>query len=241
MIDCSKLLPLQEFDLKIDAAQEAIEAQHRRVAKFEEEVAKEEALLQRKEALFKKIQLRSRKTDTEFNEVNEKIHVTKMRLEAASTSPSVYGALEREMVTLREQSSKLETEILEDMEKIETLEKDLSKSAKVCAGRKLQQDEIKAQAQREIARLRAEIDIYKTERGQLSLAIPGPDLGLYEELRRKKKGRIIWEIDSRGCPACGMGLPAGFVNSLAAGPDGDQCEYCEVLLLWNGLRDGVIA
>lgn len=237
MVPITKLIPLHELDLKLDAANACIDAKKQKIQKMQKDIQADSELILKKKALLKKIQLRKRAAETEFENLNEEIKTSDLKMKSAGLSPASYAALEKEMSTQRSKASKVETSILEDMDKIEMLEKDTVKGDKVVAGRKVHLEDVKKRVSDEILVIRKEIDIIKTERSQISLKLDSDTLEPYEELRLAKKGQVIFDTDTPSCPACGMGLPGSFVNAASLHDEAEKCDYCHVLLHWTGLRN----
>jgi len=237
VIQCKTLIPLQELDLKIDAANAQIEEKKQKAARMHNEIENDAALLDKKQALLKKIQLRRRAAETEFDSLNTTIKCSQLKLESAGIPPAAYAALERELTTQKSKASEIETKILEDMEKIETLEADIAKGEKVVAGRREHLAQVKARIADEILGVKKEIEDLKTQRGQCSLGIETGILEKYEELRQKRRGQVLYAVESPSCPACGMGMPAGFISSITSHDGAESCSNCNALLYWTGLRD----
>ncbi|GAB4270040.1 MAG: hypothetical protein Kow0029_06530 [Candidatus Rifleibacteriota bacterium] len=237
MIPVKNLIPLQELDLKIDAANASIEEKKQKILKMQKEIDSDLELVNKKKALLKKIQLRKRAAENDLAAINDEIKTSELKLKSAGLSPSSYAALEKELASKKKRQGDLETSILEDMEKIEILEKDTTKGEKVLAGRKKHLEEIKARVADEIKDLRKEIDLLKTEKQQISLKIDSEQLEMYEQLRNRKKGQVIYDTEVASCPACGMGLPGSFVSAVSNHDEAEKCSYCDVLIHWTGQRD----
>ncbi|HNX75729.1 MAG TPA: hypothetical protein PLM07_03385 [Candidatus Rifleibacterium sp.] len=236
MIQCKPLIPLQELDLKIDAAKAQIEEKKQKILRMQNEIDADAQLIEKKLALLKKIQLRRRKAESEVNELNQQITYGELKMQSAGMAPATYKALEKEQNARRAKISIEESKILEDMEKIEMLEKDTAKGQKVVAGRRDHLVLVKTRVSEEITGIRKEIDLIQTERSQVSLKIAADLLEKYEELRQRKKGQVIFAIETPSCPACGMGLPGGFLGSITSHEDSEPCSNCGVLLHWTGQR-----
>ncbi len=237
MIAVKNLLPLQELDLKIDQAKADIDERKQKISKMQKDIEADSELLEKKRALLKKIHLRKRASESSLAEINEKMAGSNLKMKSAGLAPASYSALEREIVTLRQKASEQETAVLQDMEKIEMLEKDIPKGEKVISGRKVHLEEVRARVTDEILAIKKNIELVNTERSQMSLKIDSDLLEVYEDLRMQKKGRVIFPIDSASCPACGMSVPAGFVSSISAHDNADKCSNCGVLLYWTGDRN----
>lgn len=237
MIPVKKLIPLQELDLKIDTANAAIDEKKKKLLRMQKEIDSDAELVEKKKALLKKIQLRKRAAESELDNLNDQIKTSDLKLKSAGLAPASYAALEKEMTSLREKAGKVETSVLEDMEKIEILEKDTVKGDKVVAGRRVHLQDVTTRINDEIIGIRKELEDLRTERSQMSLGIESDLLELYEELRQAKKGQVLFDTDSAACPACGMGLPGSFVNAVSLHDEAEKCSYCGVLLHWTGQRD----
>lgn len=237
VIEFKPLLELQKFDLKIDDQDEKIQKVLSKPKKLAKDIEKEEELVKSKEALLKKIIVRQRSAETELEAINSKISTNESRLKSAGLNPDTYVALEKELAGARPQVLELEEKIIEDMEKVEVLKNDVEKSRKVLAGRKIQLEECANRTQGEEIDLKKERELLLTQRRQASIKIQVNLLEIYEELRRTVKGRVIWEADRPFCPACGMGFPAGFLNSLIGSDLAENCPNCQLLIRWTGVVD----
>lgn len=237
MIKCKTLIPLQELDLKIDAANAQIEERKQKALRMQTEIENDAALLEKKQALLKKIQLRRRAAETEFEGLNASVKSSQKKLESAGIPPAAYSALDRELTAQKTKASGIETKILEDMEKIEVLEKDIEKGLKVIAGRREHLVQVKARLGDEILGIKKEIEVIKTQRGQCSLGIETGILEKYEELRQKRRGQVLYACENPSCPACGMGFPGGFLSSITSHDNAESCSNCNALVYWTGLRD----
>ncbi len=236
MIPCKPLIPLQELDLKIDAAKAQIEERKQKILRMQNEIEADGQLIEKKLALLKKIQLRRRKAETEVNDLSQQAKLAEMKMQTAGLSPASYKALEKELAAKRARISEEEGKILEDMEKIETLEKDTVKGQKVIVGRREHLELVKTRIAEEITGIRKEIDLVQTERSQVSLKIESDLLEKYEELRHKKRGQVVFPTENPSCPACGMGLPGGFLSAVTSHEGSEPCSNCGVLLYWTGQR-----
>ncbi len=240
MIDISSLVPLQDLDLAIGKIDAKARQQEEKVAKLEGEIAKESALVEKKEALLKKIQLRKRDLEGKSASATDRIRSGELKLKSSGLSPNSYLALEKEIATARDENSDLETKILEDMEKVEVLQQDIEKSRKVVAGRKVQLEEFRKKIADQKGEIEREKDLLRTQRNQASLKIDSKILEVYETLRCKSKGQVIWFAETPGCPSCGFSFPKGFTTMLVGlKNEAEHCPNCSMLIKWVGIRDGV--
>lgn len=237
MLNCKQLIPLQELDLKIDSAKKQIEEKKQKFLRMQKDVSEEANLLEKKIALLKNIKLRKNKSEHDAEDLNQKIKVNEMKMQSAGVSPKDYSAFEKMSSNLKQQLDELETKILSDMEKIEVLTADIDKSEKVLAGRKQHLEMVRMRTSEEIIGDKKQLELVNTERKQASLNIKANILTKYEDLRNKKKGQVLFGIDSSACPKCGMGVPAGTLGAIKASEEAEACDNCGVYLYWTGPRE----
>ncbi len=237
MLDCKQLIPLQELDLKIESARKQIEEKKQKYLRMQKDVTEESTLLDKKNALLKNIKLRKSKAEHEAEDLNQKIKVNDMKMQSAGVSPKDYAAFEKMSVNLKKQLDEQETNILSDMEKIEVLTADIEKSTKVLGGRKQHLEMVKIRTSEEIIGDKKQLELIVTERNQASLKIEAKILTKYEELRKKKKGQVLFGIDTSACPKCGMGLPAGVLSSIKSSQEAEKCDNCGIYVYWTGPRE----
>ncbi len=238
MIEYAALIPIQELDLSIDELDRKMAQLQEKVDKLAAEIKKEEELLAAKEALFKKITLRRSQAELENDHLAERIRSNELRLQTPGVSPSAYQSLEKEIAESREKASVLETKILEDMEKGEQLARDIEKSRKVAAGRQQQLEEYKAKIRSQKQALLQEKENQVTKRRQATMNVAAGLLETYEEARQRTKGKVIWEAETAGCPACGISLPAHIVRQLSQNlQKAGECPACGAFMRWTGLVD----
>ncbi|MFZ2959489.1 MAG: hypothetical protein WA705_21590 [Candidatus Ozemobacteraceae bacterium] len=241
MIECTALLALQELDLALDESDREVTRLQEKLGRLKSDVEKEEAAVLQKEALLKKINLRRRHTESGLNELIDRIAITDLRLKTPGLTPNTYMALQKEVEAIRPGVSVIETKVLEDMEKVEVLEKDVEKGRKIVAGRKRQVEEAEQRTILAIRECKQKRELLRTQRNQTSLSVNADLMEHYEELRVKTKGKVIWDTDKAGCPSCGMRLPGGVISTLMGSPTlAEPCPNCGIFMRWTGIPDGIV-
>jgi len=239
VIDCTGLLGLQDFDLEIDKLDERICQIRDKAVRMGADIQKAQDLLEKKAALLRKIQIRKKALENDLQSLTERLKTLELRMKTAGIAPSVYVAIEKECSGTKARISEAETKLLEDMEKVESLEKDNAKEQKILVGLRQQLDEVKKRQARELGEINRNKESVKDQRKMATLKIPCDILQVYEELRTEKKGQVVWNIEAPSCPACGFSLPGGFINPLIGVAGAEACPYCGVLIRWTGLLDSV--
>ncbi len=144
-----------------------------------------------------------------------------------------YDALVAEIDSTKETISNKETELLETIELVTSLEKSIVEYKE-----KLEQ--VKENNTRQLGILQEKIDSIgdktegkKDERKQLTAAIPRPVMSVYERVRKGKGGSAVVAVKSRACGACYKALTPKKIQDIRKGDAILTCDNCGRLLFWN--------
>ncbi len=237
MIACKTLLPIQEIDIQIDEIVADLEQKKQRLLKGRATVEANGNLIEKKEALKDKIALRVKKLELEMESFNEKKKSNKYKLSKAGLAPNIYVAIEKEIEGYKENIDKLETGILENLEKIEKLDEDLAQSNEVLNKQKGQLKTLEERYSIDKKEGLAKKNELTDSRRIASLDIETPLLEKYESLRDSKKGAVVFGVDDPGCPKCGMGFSSAFLNLIKNNEECGNCPNCGVFVFWIGPRE----
>ncbi|MBF0406722.1 MAG: hypothetical protein HQM10_05175 [Candidatus Riflebacteria bacterium] len=241
MTEWDNLLKLHNLDMEIDRVTKLITKENHRTEKLRHDINKEIEQLLKNDSTMKEVNLKKKKSETELNEINEKISSADLKLKSPGLSPNVYMSLSREIESLRSKIPALENTILTDMEKAESLKKEISSAKKLTDGRKLQFADVKKEVMESVSKLKKEEDLLRTQRNQLALNLKGYAYEVYEKLRLTKKGKVIFDLDKPGCPSCGLKLPGGVISIMMSSGTLETCPNCGIFLHWTGISDGVVS
>lgn len=149
------------------------------------------------------------------------------------TSERELEALRSELSSLRGRKSDLEDALLEIMEQREELESLVAslqeRHAELSAAVTTLTDERDAAASDIDAELAARAD----DRKAMAAELPGPVVGLYDQLRQRKDGVAVAELRGRTCSGCRLTLTAvEYEDTLDAVRSGlGRCEQCGRILV----------
>jgi len=144
------------------------------------------------------------------------------------------AALERKIEELNRRRDKLETEILELMEQIETTRAQADKQEKVVAQGQAVHDKIVGDYQEGRAKLEGEIKQLAAKRAELTPQIDAAMLQEYETLRGKLEGVAVAGIDGNMCTACRTVLPQSAITTVKIGKIIVKCQNCRRMLYPSG-------
>ncbi len=142
-----------------------------------------------------------------------------------------YEAAIREADAARKQISQLETKILEQMDVIETAEREIGEREPEVA--KLR-DEIKEKVtsfEAEAQTKRSQLEDYRRERERLAVTMPKQTLSLYNRISTRIPGGVaVVEARNYTCTACLMTLRPQVMAQVRRGDDIVLCENCSRIL-----------
>jgi hypothetical protein len=230
MSQISNLFRLQQIDSQLDSANltmqsiEKLLLDNLSVISAQQSVALAEASL---------------KTVTKnLHEAEDKSYDTRIKIEL--TEASLYGGkihnpkelqeLQNEVAALKRLMVTLEDKQLEAMLQVEDAEAKL-----MWANQELVETQRKVQVRdtdlfTNKAKLIEEIKRLEEERKAVLPTIPAPDLGIYEQLRKTRKGVAVTKISSRACASCGTTLTAAVIQSTQSTGQLVRCPTCGRIL-----------
>ncbi len=132
----------------------------------------------------------------------------------------------RELSLLREQRDQLETQALEQMERVEQLVGELTDADSAWRERSVAWTEREPGLRDELEQVMRQLEALQNERHEVAGGLAPEALVLYDDLQRRYRGTAIAPIRNRACGVCRARLPAA-VFDLLAGPDPlVRCPRC---------------
>ncbi|UCC43248.1 MAG: hypothetical protein JSU65_08855 [Candidatus Zixiibacteriota bacterium] len=144
-----------------------------------------------------------------------------------------YDALVAEIDSIKAAISQSETTLLETIELISTLEKDIEGLTEKAGG-------IQENNQRQLEVLQEKIDsigskVMTKEQARQTIisSIPKPTLSVYERVRRGKGGRAVVQVKKRACGSCFKALTPKKIQEIKRADRINTCDNCGSLLYWD--------
>lgn len=169
--------------------------------------------------------------------------VEKQRIKIDQTEASLYGGrvqnpkelqdLQKDAAYLKRHLGTLEERELEAMLAVESTEKDLQNAnarlVQIQSGLKMQNQDLTQERET----LHRDLERLNSERQAVVTDIANQALGVYEQLRRQKRGLAITTIADDACEACGTTLTASQQQSARSTSQLFQCPTCGRILFAN--------
>ncbi|HUV31892.1 MAG TPA: C4-type zinc ribbon domain-containing protein [Acidobacteriota bacterium] len=144
-----------------------------------------------------------------------------------------YDALVAEIDAIKEAISSRETELLETIELVSTLEKDIVQLTE-------KDDQTNENNTRQLEILQEKVDSIGSKvsdkqdsRREIVDSIPRAVLSTYERVRRGKGGRAVVVVKKRACSACFKALTPKKTQEIKRADRLYSCDSCGSLLYWN--------
>ena len=206
MIQISHLYQLQKTDSELDRVK-------LRLSKVLAELANDQRtratrlVLESAENKLKAEQITFQELDDQINQRKSKRELSSSSMYSGKvTSPKELKSLEDEVAVLTRQINELEDQLLESMEKVESLSalRDTAKSDLSQVEAHI--IEANAQLAGEKRLLDTAISRLESERQAVLTQIPDDLVGLYQELRSTKNGVAVALVEEEACAVCGAQL-----------------------------------
>lgn len=184
--------------------------------------------------------LQKRLTQLETDNRNKELELKSADQDRKDRMAKAYGgtvgdakelaALERKIEELNRKRDKLETEILELMDEIETVCGQVAQQEKVVAQGQALHDKIVGDYRQARGKLEGEIKKLTARRAELVAEIDPDLLREYEAMRGKLEGVAVAGIEGNMCKACRNVLPQSALAMVKQGKMIVRCQNCKRML-----------
>ncbi len=144
-----------------------------------------------------------------------------------------YDALVAEIDNIKQDKSNRETELLETIELVETLEKNISEYKEKLEQIKENNSRQLAILQEKIGSIGSKVAEKQAERKEVAGAITRPVLSTYERVRKGKGGAAVVAVKKRACGACYKALTPRKVQEIRKADKILTCDNCGRMLFWD--------
>ena len=231
--ELQQLVALQNLDTSIRKLQAELEAIPRRRAEIEAEFDQRAFEIRGLENARDEARHARTRLETEVGEQRQRVERAERNL-MSSKKTDEYTAAIREADAARKQIATLETQILEQMEALETSEAALKERAEEVAS--LNSDrEARLQSFDEETRQQAEkVALNRAERERLVAALPKAMGAQYVRIvARIRDGIAVAEARNGACMACFMALRPQAMAQVRRGDEIVTCENCNRILYYS--------
>lgn len=216
-----KQMQVQALEAEISAIDSEAEKRHRELATAREALQTAEA--------------RRSELEAHLESENVKMKDRRMRLNRVRNEKELQ-ALRHEIDVGKELNQQVEEEVLQLMEKIESLSKVCSTATDAFNESESESQEKKENNRRQVEELRRELEDMVDGRRKVAEALDRVLLQRYEMIFERRGGLAVVEVRSGICLGCRMSLPPQFFNELQKFNDVRLCPNCHRILYWRPER-----
>lgn len=227
--ELSNLTSLQAVDLEIRGLVQVQQELPESMRGLESKLAEVQAIVAEKEEELEEIRKQHRQLESEMAMLDEGITRSRQRLMEIKDNIE-YKAMLKEIAFKEDRKDQKETEIIEILEKIETLNSDLVSLHQEVASRQEVLDTIRAEVQAEIAGQMDKLQELQAQRQEIEKNIPKQLLKKYDFIREKRQGIAITEVRQGVCQACHMNLPPQKFIELQMDKELMTCPHCQRII-----------
>jgi predicted nucleic acid-binding Zn-ribbon protein len=177
-------------------------------------------------------------TTRELDMKTRQEHIEKMRASLNTTKTNKeYSAILVHISAEKNEVSKIETALLEQMQQLETLGKAIAGVREQIAAEKQVLAKIESEHGDKVAGLTREINALLERRAEAARHVPGEALRQYDRVSQKYPGDAMaplefdeGDLDSVSCGSCYMGLNVEHLNALRGRDEIRRCNSCNRIL-----------
>ena len=228
--ELEKLIELQKTDTNIRRLKQLIDTAEKRRAEIEQE-------FEQHAFSIREIQNRRDSLNSDRADIENKIAENKTYLERAdrnlkhAQNQKEYETAMRETDALQKQITALETQDLERMGEIETVEKELEERADEISSLEGKRQAALKEFDRDLQASKAEWESISKRREEVFTTLPDRLATVYNRLaQRSRDGIAVAEVINGACSACFMSLRPQMQLEVKKGVDIITCESCSRIL-----------
>ncbi len=232
--DLTKLLAAQEIDLKIDALERNRQTYPQQITTLNNEIETLRTSISELETLIS--ETRETRQDVQQETASERENLAKKEKRLLETKNNKeYNAVQSEIVQGRDRVESLETEELELIDRLESLEPQLdaakSKLEEVTTENTARIEEL----ERNLGTLDSDIQQLCKNRDALLEGLNTRLLAMYNRLRKARNGIAVARVGMAkfSCTGCYKRLPPQRIVEIRRGNTIINCENCGRILVWD--------
>lgn len=233
--DLEMLLKLQVIDYDLGELERSKEYIPDMMENLNREIEEARANFSRTEKELTESKLSLNNLELEAKTKQQQLEKLKSQMMSIKTNKE-YDALISQIDSTKEHIGERETQILELIEKVESLESSIDDL-------KTKSEEIKNQNKKQLAILQqkmdsvgSKIDNKEAERNNIREKVSRRTMSVYERVRKNRGGDVVVTVKKRACGACYKALPPHRIQEIKRGDQIITCDNCGRMLIW---QDGV--
>ncbi|PRX28317.1 hypothetical protein BX659_11348 [Orenia metallireducens] len=151
----------------------------------------------------------------------------------ATSNPKELQKLQEKLDTTLESKKELEDELLELMLELEAKEDELLSLRENLDSKQEELIKLEEDYQEGNTKINQELDRVNSAKEDIFDKLEDEMISKYEDLYRRKRGRVVVEVSDGYCMGCRMLLPVNLVEEVKSSEEIVYCENCGRILYWR--------
>lgn len=147
---------------------------------------------------------------------------------------------ENEINETKRSNSDLEEKLLEEMEKLENLEGEITKQSEALATKEADSKEKIDEYTLELEEIKSSYEPKKEEKENTLQTLDPEIVPLYHKIFKKNNGEVLAMAKNEVCTGCYMNVPAQMFNEILTYTKIIQCPSCQKILYVEEESDGEV-
>ena len=231
MTKAELLLDLQDVDSVIDRLarrlseiKAALHETDELIAARSAQRAADESVIH-KRAHRKELELADASLETRITQADQRLYSGTVK------NPKELLDLQNDIASLKRQKNTLDDQLFAAMVTLEEAETELKTCADTLTRVETEWRASQGDLATELAQLEHELAEKASEQTEARAQLSAPDLAQYDQLRRRKGGVAVVEMEGSVCGACGVRVSAHIVQQLSQADHLARCGNCERILV----------
>ena len=225
------LLDLQDIDSAIDRLNRRLTEIRAALHETDELIAARSALraavesVTQKRAHRKDLELADASLETRIKEADRRLY------SGAVKNPKELLDLQNDIASSKKQKDTLDDQLFAAMVTLEEAEAGLNACSDTLLGVEAEWRASQGDLASELTQLEQELSARTAEQTEARAALSATDLAQYDQLRRRKGGVAVVEMEGSMCGACGVRVTAHILQQLSQAEHLARCGNCERILV----------
>jgi predicted nucleic acid-binding Zn-ribbon protein len=235
--DLELLLKLQVIDYDIGELERSKEYLPDMMENLNREIRESQTRLEETKSALEADRVKQNQLELELKAKEADLQKYQQQMMSIKTNKE-YDALVAEIDAIKEQISNAETELLETIERISELEKEIGTLDEKAASIKENNTKQLGILQEKIDSIGDKMSDIESSRKNIITSIPRRTLSVYERVRRGKGGQAVVPVKKRACSACFKALTPKKIQEVKRADQVYTCDNCGAIIYWdNSISD----
>lgn len=230
--DLELLIKLQGIDYDLGELERSKEYIPDMMENLKHEISETTSLYEQTEKELGEAKIRMKNLELEIGQYQENLKKLQGQMMAIKTNKE-YDALVSQIDAVKENTNEKETALLETIEKIEQLDKNIVDYKKKAEETRDQNAKQLAILQNKMDSVGSKIKGIEDERNRITVDVSRRTMSIYNRVRKVRGGTVVVPVRKRACGACYKALPPHRIQELKRADQLIACDNCGRLLYWD--------